>query len=54
MVNIEQDELIPDAIEIVIQEEQASVSQCKENWWVGHARAGRIRSIRRDGVVGPQ
>ena len=53
-INIEQDELIPDAIEIVIQEEQASVSQMQRKLRVGYARAGRIiDQLEEMGVVGP-
>lgn len=48
------DELIPDAIEVVLLEGQASVSQIQRKLKVGYARAGRIiDTLESMGIVGP-
>ena len=48
------DELIPDAIEVVLSEGQASVSQIQRKLKVGYARAGRIiDTLETMGIVGP-
>lgn len=48
------DELIPDAIEVVLSEGQASVSQIQRKLKVGYARAGRIiDTLENMGIVGP-
>lgn len=50
----EEDELLGDAIEIVIDAEQASISQLQRRLRVGYARAGRmIDSLEQMGIVGP-
>lgn len=50
----DRDELIPDAIEVVLSEGQASVSQIQRKLKVGYARAGRIiDTLENMGIVGP-
>ena len=47
------DELIPDAISIIIEEEQASISHLQRKLRIGHARAARIiDELEEKGMVG--
>lgn len=49
-----EDELIPDAIEIIKASRQASVSNLQRKMKIGYARAGRIMDqLERKGIVGP-
>lgn len=53
-VDEDADELLPDAIEVVLSEGQASVSQIQRKLKVGYARAGRIiDTLETMGIVGP-
>lgn len=49
-----EDALIPDAIEVIKQTRQASVSNLQRKMKIGYARAGRIMDqLERKGIVGP-
>ena len=53
-VSDDEDELIPDAIEIIKTTRQASVSNLQRKMKIGYARAGRIMDqLEQRGVVGP-
>ncbi|MDO4548590.1 MAG: DNA translocase FtsK, partial [Clostridia bacterium] len=48
------DELLPEAVEMVVQAEQASVSMLQRRLRVGHSRAGRlIDEMEVRGIIGP-
>jgi len=50
----DEDELVPDAIEVIKTTRQASVSNLQRKMKIGYARAGRIMDqLERRGIVGP-
>lgn len=54
-INLETDEILPDAIELVVNSGQASISMIQRRFRVGYNRAARVMDMMEErGVVGPQ